>query len=97
MPLQNEFKMKNSMDDDKHWNIFSLDPRQVPLNENVKLKHEQWGQSPNKPIFYRGTVPNEYIVRPRYAAGREIIVFRDVDVLHSTPDIQYRTSIMRFG
>lgn len=62
----------------------------------IKLKHEQWGVS-NKPVFYKGTVPEPYIVRPRYVSGREIIVFRDVDVLHSTPDIQYRTSIMRFG
>jgi len=62
----------------------------------VKLKRQQWALQ-SKPVFYRGTVPEQYIVRPRYVSGGEIIVFRDVDVLHSTPDIQYRTSIMRFG
>jgi hypothetical protein len=66
----------------------------------IPLRHEQWatrrGMS-QKPIFYQGTVPEPFIVRPWYAPGREIIVFRDVDVLHSTPDIQYRSSIMRFG
>jgi hypothetical protein len=71
----------------------------------IPLRYEQWAthqdtttsSSPHKPIFYRGKVPEQYIVRPCYAPGREIIVFRDVDVLHSTPDIQYRSSIMRFG
>lgn len=40
----------------------------------------------------------EYIIRPKYIPGEiEIIIFRDIDVLHSSPDIQYRSSIMRFG
>jgi len=68
----------------------------------MKLKHEQWAKpqqalAPGKSTFYRGTVPEQYIVRPRYVPGRELLIFRDIDVLHSTPDIQYRTSIMRLG
>jgi len=69
----------------------------------IKLKCQHWAKpqdmmdSSYKPTFYRGTVPNQYIVRPRYVPGGEIILFRDVDVLHSSPDIQYRASIMRFG
>jgi len=68
----------------------------------IKLKHEQWAKpkghlAPGKSIFYTGIVPDQYIVRPRYVPGSELVVFRDIDVLHSTPDIQYRTSIMRFG
>jgi hypothetical protein len=67
----------------------------------VQLKHQQWARPKDhsrKSIFYQGTVPDQYIVRPRYVPGSaEIIMFRDVDVLHSSPDIQYRTSIMRFG
>jgi hypothetical protein len=39
---------------------------------------------------------DSYIVRPRFAVGQEIIAYRDVDVLHSSPDIAYRTSLMRF-
>lgn len=40
----------------------------------------------------------KYVVRPMYKPGQsEIITFRDVDVLHSSPDIQYRESVMRFG
>jgi hypothetical protein len=38
----------------------------------------------------------EFIVRPRFAMGREIIAYRDVDVLHSSPDVAYRMSLMRF-
>jgi hypothetical protein len=72
----------------------------------IKLQHEQWkddvvpttSNRTNKPIFYRGdSIPKEYVVRPLYRPGREIVTFRDVDVLHSSPDIQYRQSIMRFG
>ena len=68
----------------------------------IKLKHEHWAKpkedaAPGKSIFYEGIVPERYVVRPQYAPGRELVVFRDIDVLHSTPDIQYRTSIMRFG
>eukprot|EP00536_Pseudo-nitzschia_multiseries_P019657 jgi/Psemu1/62112/gm1.62112_g len=68
----------------------------------IKLKHEHWAKpknavTPGASTFYRGTVPERYIVRPRYMPGRELIIFRDIDVLHSTPDIQYRTTIMRFG
>jgi hypothetical protein len=68
----------------------------------IKLEHEQWAKpkghlAPGKSIFYTGTVSDRYIVRPRYVPGSELVVFRDIDVLHSTPDIQYRTSIMRFG
>jgi hypothetical protein len=41
-------------------------------------------------------VDEQYIVRPKFAEGREIIVYRDVDVLHSSPDVAYRASVMRF-
>jgi hypothetical protein len=68
----------------------------------IKLKFEQWAKpkgqlAPGKSIFYNGTIPDRYIVRPIYVPGCELVIFRDIDVLHSTPDIQYRTSIMRFG
>ncbi|KAG7352543.1 hypothetical protein IV203_008591 [Nitzschia inconspicua] len=72
----------------------------------IPLKYEQWATQKDvtvgngnlqKPMFYEGHPPEKHIVRPWYAPGKEIIVFRDVDVLHSTPDIQFRSSIMRFG
>jgi hypothetical protein len=39
---------------------------------------------------------DEYIVRPTFRLGQEILVYSDTDVLHSAPDITYRTSCMRF-
>lgn len=65
----------------------------------VKLKKEQWASeehSPMEPVLYRQEIGDEYIVRPRYAKGRELIVYRDVDVLHSSPDVAHRASVMRF-
>lgn len=49
-----------------------------------------------EPVLFAGTVDEEFIVRPRYEPGREIIFYRDIDILHSAPDVTYRTSIMRF-
>jgi len=49
-----------------------------------------------EPVLYDGTVDNKYIVRPPYESGKELLIYRDVDVLHSAPDVAYRTSVMRF-
>jgi hypothetical protein len=49
-----------------------------------------------QPVLFAGTVNDDIIVRPRYEPGRELIFYRDIDVLHSAPDVTYRTSIMRF-
>lgn len=70
----------------------------------VKLRYEQWAKPkgakapiPGKSFFYKGRLPGKYIVRPKYEPGKELLIFRDIDVLHSSPDIQYRASVMRFG
>lgn len=66
----------------------------------VKLKYEQLATEdhpPNEPIVYPGlTVDDEYIVKPRFAEGSELIMFRDIDTIHSAPDVAYRSSVMRF-
>jgi hypothetical protein len=49
-----------------------------------------------EPILYEGTVDEKYIVRPSYEPGKELLIYRDVDVLHSAPDVTYRASVMRF-
>jgi hypothetical protein len=49
-----------------------------------------------EPLLFDGSVPEEFIVRPTYKMGRELLLYRDIDVLHSAPDVAYRTSIMRF-
>jgi len=66
----------------------------------VKLKHERLapeGHPSNEPVIYPGlVVDDEYIVKPRFAKGSEIILFRDIDTVHSAPDVAYRASVMRF-
>lgn len=72
----------------------------------VKLQREQWRDdkkdeddvvSINEPVvFPTVSIDEEFILRPRFAKGKELIAYRDVDVLHSSPDIAYRSSVMRF-
>uniref|UniRef100_A0A7S2K0Q4 Uncharacterized protein n=1 Tax=Leptocylindrus danicus TaxID=163516 RepID=A0A7S2K0Q4_9STRA len=51
-----------------------------------------------EPVLFDGFDENHdaHIVRPSYAPGRELLLYRDIDVLHSSPDVAYRTSVMRF-
>ena len=51
-----------------------------------------------EPVLFEGFADsdNAHIVRPSYAPGRELLFYRDIDVLHSSPDVAYRTSVMRF-
>jgi len=65
----------------------------------VKLAEEHIapeGHNVNEPLLFQGTVDQKYIVRPVFGLGKEILRYRDVDVLHSAPDVQYRSSVMRF-
>ena len=65
----------------------------------VKLYREQWAKEdhpPNEPVLYKHAIDEKYIYRPQFAKGQEIIMYRDVDVLHSAPDVAYRSSVMRF-
>ena len=66
----------------------------------VKLKYERHAPIDhpiNEPIVYSNlVVDGEYVVKPQYAEGHEIVMFRDVDVLHSAPEVAYRASVMRF-
>jgi hypothetical protein len=49
-----------------------------------------------EPVLFQGTIDEDYIIRPEYCPGRELIMYRDIDVLHSSPDVIYRASVMRF-
>jgi hypothetical protein len=66
----------------------------------VKLKYEKVSTKEHAlddPVVYSGLkVDDEYIVRPQFEQGKEIVVFRDIDVIHSSPDVAYRSSVMRF-
>jgi hypothetical protein len=59
-------------------------------NTTTRARHRM------EPILYEGTVDEKYIVRPSYEPGKELLIYRDVDVLHSAPDVTYRASVMRF-
>jgi hypothetical protein len=48
------------------------------------------------PVIIDGRFPEEYILRPVYGKGREIIIYRDKDVLHSAPDVVNRDALWRF-
>ena len=73
----------------------------IPLQreQNAKESHPL-----HVPILYDDAIVScskrqsiiEYIVRPTFRLGQEILVYSDTDVLHSAPDITYRTSCMRF-
>ena len=65
----------------------------------VKLEKEQWAKEDHpvvEPVLYSHAIDEKYIYRPQFVKGQEIIVYRDVDVLHSAPDVAYRSSVMRF-
>ena len=65
----------------------------VPLRYEC---HAPDGHARMEPILFQGTIDEQFVIRPSYAAGRELLIYRDIDVLHSSPDVTYRTSVMRF-
>lgn len=70
------------------------------FSHSVNLKYERVASDDhpsNEPVLYPGLeIDDKYIVKPRFAKGSEIVMFRDIDTLHSAPDVTYRTSVMRF-
>jgi hypothetical protein len=49
-----------------------------------------------EPVLFDGTVDEKHVIRPNYTPGQELIMYRDIDVIHSAPDVIYRASVMRF-
>ena len=65
----------------------------------IKLENEHLapnGHNANEPVLFEGRANDAFIIRPEFGYGREILIYRDVDVLHSAPDVVYRQSVMRF-
>jgi hypothetical protein len=65
----------------------------------IPLEKECWAPENHprmEPVLFAGSFEETNIVRPRYQPGRELLIYRDVDVVHSAPDVTYRTSVMRF-
>ena len=81
IPLDYEFNDIVNMNDDDNDGV---------ENTPTRARHRM------EPILYEGTVDEKYIVRPSYESGKELLIYRDVDVLHSAPDVTYRASVMRF-
>ncbi len=68
---------------------------QDPFGSTVDIVDDS-ERSRMEPVLFEGTVEDEYIFRPLYEPGKELLMYRDIDVLHSAPDVAYRTSVMRF-
>eukprot|EP00979_Chaetoceros_neogracilis_P009651 scaffold2192_cov268-Chaetoceros_neogracile.AAC.53 len=69
------------------------------FSHTIKLEREHLapdGHKENEPVLFEGTAKEEYITRPAFSLGKEIIRYRDTDVLHSAPDVAYRQSVMRY-
>lgn len=64
-------------------------------NDNNNDDHD-YNMLAGDPVLYTPEIAQEYIIRPCYEPGKEILFYRDVDVLHSAPDVAYRSSVMRF-
>ena len=82
-------------------NYFYFDTLGVGVfSHSVNLEYERLAGNdhpPNQPVLYPNLIiDDEYIVKPKFEQGREIIMFRDIDCLHSAPDVAYRASVMRF-
>ena len=61
------------------------------LAEAAAGKHGERGGPASPP-----EMEEQYIVRPEYRKGREIVVYRDANHMHSAPDYAYRESLWRF-
>ena len=65
----------------------------------IKLTNEHLAHSShneNEPVLFEGTINEDHVVRPSFSFGKELLIYRDVDTLHSAPDVVYRKSVMRF-
>ena len=73
------------------------------FSHGVKLSHEIASQGKRGDVVqydqydpYPGDIPEEFIVRPMYKQGAEVLVYYDNAHLHATPDVIHREAIWRF-
>ena len=71
---------------------------QDPFGSTLGFETEEEGRERPRmePVLFDGTPGEEYVFRPLYEEGKELLIYRDIDVLHSAPDVAYRSSVMRF-
>ncbi len=65
----------------------------IKLNEEHLAPHNH---NDNEPVLFEGVVDEKFVVRPSFLLGKELLIYRDIDTLHSAPDVVYRKSVMRF-
>lgn len=76
-----------------------LPPHTLPqprVWQSFKKSSSSSGNVDEKNELQEGSFDEEYVVRPLYEAGREVMVYNDRDIFHSAPDWIYRDSIWRF-
>lgn len=62
----------------------------------VLLSHRLEPPETPGPVVIPGDMPEEYIYRPVYRKGAEVILYRDSSHVHSAPDEFIRQSLWRF-
>eukprot|EP01041_Mallomonas_annulata_P006317 gene6317-12779_t len=63
----------------------------------IKLSHRMIIPTKKEPRLWEyGDITEEYIIRPIYKRGMEVMVYNDMDIYHSAPDSTNRESIWRF-
>jgi hypothetical protein len=85
------------VDDDDDYTGTGVFSHLVPLARSCRRDESADSQArAAEPILFAGAVDDCHIVRPEYMGGQELLIYRDRDVLHSSPDVAYRTNLMRF-
>mmetsp|Transcript_26442 Transcript_26442/g.49902 ORF Transcript_26442/g.49902 Transcript_26442/m.49902 type:complete len:236 (-) Transcript_26442:188-895(-) len=92
-----QFTLMMGFPSENHWDgpgVFShvvkLDfPLKQMGPEGSVIEYERYQPTPPP-------IPEEFIMRPVYRKGKEIMVYRDADHLHSAPDFANRRAVWRF-
>jgi len=62
----------------------------------VKLSHAIQPPETPGPVIINDSIPDEFVFKPVYQKGQEIIVYKDCDHFHSAPNVFIREGTWRF-
>lgn len=68
----------------------------IRLSHPLRLPKTTDGWTSGTPIVVNFPAPEEFIFRPIYRPGQEVIVYKDSACLHSSPDTMNREGLWRF-